>query len=121
MFGLDDIAAAALAGAGWGVGFVAVLGAAAIGAPRARPIFKRAMRGYLTAADRVKEWTAESSERVRDLYAEAKYEYQQQLSEAEAETTTQRAEHEAEPTTESNGRKARPRRTRRATSASTTG
>ena len=64
---------------GWGIGGAAVAAAVIVGGPRAKPLAKGAIKGYLTATQRVRELTAEASESFQDLYAEAKHEYESQL------------------------------------------
>ncbi|MGI5837158.1 MAG: DUF5132 domain-containing protein [Chloroflexota bacterium] len=62
-----------------GVGFAIGIGATAIGSEKARPLAKRAMKGYLMAVDRVKEMAAEAGETMQDLYAEAKAEHEAEM------------------------------------------
>jgi hypothetical protein len=101
MIGIDDIVEGVLGGTSWGVGAIAIAAVAVVGAPRAKPLAKQAIKGYLTATERVREMVAEATEQVQDLYAEAKYEYESQLG-GEA------AEHEASEATAETA--ARPRR-----------
>jgi len=80
--GLDDILDGVFGSSALGgLGVTALAVAAVVGAPRAKPLAKQAIKGYLTATQRVREWTAESSEKLQDLYAEAKYEFETGLSE----------------------------------------
>jgi hypothetical protein len=86
MIGLDDVVEGVLGGTSWGLGVTAVAIGAVVAAPRAKPLAKGAIKGYLAATQRVREWTAESTERLQDLYAEAKHEFEVGLDEgAEAE------------------------------------
>ncbi|HLH22091.1 MAG TPA: DUF5132 domain-containing protein [Chloroflexota bacterium] len=80
MLGLDDVAAGVGEAVGgiWGLGLVAV--GAVILAPRAKPLAKQAIKGYLAATERAREMMAETGEQLQDLYAEAKHEYESELS-----------------------------------------
>ncbi len=40
----------------------------------ARPLAKTVMKGYVAAADRMKQWTAEARENLEDIYAEVQAE-----------------------------------------------
>ena len=80
MIGIDDIVEGVLGGTSWGVGAIAIAAVAAVGAPRAKPLAKQAIKGYLAATERVREMAAEATEQIQDLYAEAKYEYESELS-----------------------------------------
>jgi len=62
-----------------GIGFAVGIGATTLGAERARPLAKRAMKEYLAAVDRMKEIVAEAGEAMEDLYAEAKAEREAEL------------------------------------------
>lgn len=80
--GLDDIVDGVFGSSMLGgLGVTALAVAAVVGAPRAKPLAKKAIKGYLTATQRAREWTAESTEKLQDLYAEAKYEFETGLSE----------------------------------------
>jgi hypothetical protein len=79
MFGVDDIVEGAVGGTLWGVALVAGGAAAAFASPRAKPIAKRAIVGYLALTERARTAVAEAVEQAQDLYAEAKYEYSSQL------------------------------------------
>lgn len=80
--GLDDILDGVFGSSALGgLGVTALAVAAVVGAPRAKPLAKQAIKGYLTATQRVREWTAESTEKLQDLYAEAKYEFETGLNE----------------------------------------
>lgn len=80
--GLDDLLDGVLGSSVLGgLGVTALAVAAVIGAPRAKPLAKKAIKGYLTATQRARELTAESTEKLQDLYAEAKYEFETGLSE----------------------------------------
>jgi hypothetical protein len=86
VFGFDDLAEVVFGGP---VGLAIVAGgvAVAVAGPKAKPLVKKAMVGYIAATDRAREWAAEAVEQAQDLYAEARYEYQSQLSgENDAET-----------------------------------
>jgi hypothetical protein len=48
-----------------------------------RPVAKGAMKGYMSLADRMKEYTAEARESLEDLYHEAKAEREQAVAPAE--------------------------------------
>src|SRR5919199_727112 len=102
MIGIDDIVDGVLGGTSWGVGALAIAAVAVVGAPRAKPLAKQAIKGYLAATERVREMAAEATEQIQDLYAEAKYEYESQLDGEGAESDA--AEGAAEPA------RARPRR-----------
>ena len=58
-------------GAGWAVGFGAVIGTALLVRRGAQPAVKSAIKGAL----RMRTASAEFTERVQDLYAEAEAEY----------------------------------------------
>lgn len=68
-----------LGGFAAGIGFAIGIGATAAGSEKARPLAKRAMKGYLIAIDRVKEMAAEAGETMQDLYAEAKAEHEAKM------------------------------------------
>jgi uncharacterized protein (DUF697 family) len=59
---------------GWGIGTAAVVGIGLLAARGGRPLAKQAIRGYLTAADTVRGWTATVVEQAQDLYAESRAE-----------------------------------------------
>ena len=95
MLGLDDLVEGVFGGTSWGVGALAIAAVAVVGAPRAKPLAKQAIKGYFAATERFREMAAEATEQLQDLYAEAKYEYQSQLSENEnpvAETVEEATE-----------------------------
>ncbi len=75
-------------GAGWAVGFGAVLGTAFVLKRGAQPAMKSAMKGLL----RLRTASAELAERVQDTYAEAEAEYA-------AETLAQDDEQPSQPPT----------------------
>lgn len=79
-FGVDDLVEGVLGGTAWGIGLTAVAAVVTIGGPRMKPVAKGAIKGYLVATQRAREWTAESTERLQDLYAEAKYEFESGLN-----------------------------------------
>jgi hypothetical protein len=79
MFALDDVAEAVFGGTPLGVGIAAAAVAAVVVAPRAKPLLKKAIIGYLSASERVREVLAEASEQVQDIYAEARYEFESGL------------------------------------------
>lgn len=58
------------------------LGASLLVAKYWRPVLKTAVKGYLTAVDKVKETTAEAGESMQDMYAEAKAEHEKSRQEA---------------------------------------
>ncbi|MDP9350117.1 MAG: DUF5132 domain-containing protein [Chloroflexota bacterium] len=68
---MEEFRRGARRGAGWAVGFGAVLGAASALSRGGQPTVKVAMKGMM----RLREASAELSERVQDLYAEARAEY----------------------------------------------
>lgn len=76
---LEEIVGGLVESIGWGVGGVVIVGALLVGGPRAKPLAKGAIKGYLTATRRVREAAAEASESLQDIYAEAKHEYESQL------------------------------------------
>ena len=76
---LQGILESAAGGAAWGAGFAVAAGAAIVGGGRAKPLAKRAIKGYFAVTQRAREWAAETAERAQDLYAEAKYEYESEL------------------------------------------
>ncbi len=67
----SEIAKGVRRGAGWAVGFGAVLGAGAMTRSGPRPALKGAMKGML----RARELGAEAVERLQDVYAEAQSEH----------------------------------------------
>jgi hypothetical protein len=69
---IEDIIDAASGGWGWGVALAAGVGLLAWRG--GRPLAKSAVRGYLTATDTVRGWTANAVEQAQDLYAESKAE-----------------------------------------------
>lgn len=79
---VDDVVEGILGGTSWGVGVLAVGAVALVAGPRAKPLAKQAIKGYMVGTQRVREWSAEATERLQDLYAEAKYEYESELSQA---------------------------------------
>jgi len=62
-------------GAGWIIGLGITLGAASAFSNGAKPVAKKAIKGYLTASDRARIWAAEMGEHIEDIYAEARMEY----------------------------------------------
>jgi hypothetical protein len=76
---LEDIVGSLFEGVGWGIGGAAVATALLIGGPRAKPLMKSAIKGYLSATSRIRSTAAEATETFQDLYAEAKHEYESQL------------------------------------------
>src|SRR5207244_383286 len=73
---ISDLIDGVLEGTGWATGVAVVLGVAAVGARRGRPLVKEVMKGYVLVSDRVKELMAETGEQLADLYAEARAEYE---------------------------------------------
>ena len=73
---ISDLIDGMLEGTGWATGVAVVLGVAAVGARRGRPLVKEVMKGYVLVSDRVKELVAETGEQLADLYAEARAEYE---------------------------------------------
>jgi Sec-independent protein translocase protein TatA len=96
MLGLDDVIEAVVGGP-WGLGLAAVGAVVLVGGPRAKPLAKQAIKGYLAATQRVRELAAEATEQVQDLYVEAKYEYQAESSRDESPEAETEAEAEARP------------------------
>jgi hypothetical protein len=80
MLGLDDLFEGVLGNTPLGIGALAIAAVAVVGAPRAKPLAKSAIKGYLAATERVREMAAEATEQLQDLYAEARYEYESQLN-----------------------------------------
>ena len=113
MLGLDDLVEGVFGGTSWGVGALAIAAVAVVGAPRAKPLAKQAIKGYFAATERFREMAAEATEQLQDLYAEAKYEYQSQLSENENENPVAETVEEA---TEQLAQATRPRRRSQANS-----
>ena len=70
----------ALGGIASPLGIAVVAGIMLVGGPRAKPLAKSALKGYLVTTKRVREWVAGATEQVQDLYAEARYEYESELS-----------------------------------------
>ena len=73
-------------GVGWVVGIGITLGAASLFSPATKPVAKKVIKGYLTAADRVRVLAAEAGENIQDLYAEAKMEYESTRTQSSAES-----------------------------------
>lgn len=69
---LDDVIE--VAGGGWGWGVALAAGVGLLAWRGGRPMVKNAVRGYLSASDTVRGWTANAVEQVQDLYAESKAE-----------------------------------------------
>ena len=69
---LDDVIE--VAGGGWGIGAALVIGVGLVAVRGGRPLAKNVIRGYLTATDTVRGWTASAVEHAQDLYAESKAE-----------------------------------------------
>lgn len=69
---LDDVIE--VASGGWGIGAALVVGVGLLAVRGGRPLAKSAIRGYLTATDTVRGWTANAVEQAQDLYAESKAE-----------------------------------------------
>lgn len=76
---LQDVVEGFFESIGWGLGGAVVAGAVILGGPRAKPLAKRAIKGYLLATRRLRAAAAEAAESFQDLYAEAKHEYESQL------------------------------------------
>ncbi len=70
----DDLFEAVGGSAGRIVGLGLALGAGVLIGRGMRPVAKTAIRGFLAASDRVREYTAEAGESLEDLYHEAKSE-----------------------------------------------
>ncbi len=106
VLGLDDLVEGVLGGTSWGVGVAAVAVVAMVGGPRAKPLAKQAIKGYLAATERVREMAAEATEQLQDLYAEAKYEYESQLQESESADGVDEASERLEGAARPRGRRA---------------
>ena len=76
MLGLGDLGEAVFGNTPLGLGIAAAAVAGVIVAPRAKPLLKKAIIGYLVATERVREVVAEAGEQVQDIYAEARYEFE---------------------------------------------
>jgi hypothetical protein len=63
-----------VAGGGWGWGVALAAGVGLLAWRGGRPLVKNAVRGYLSASDTVKGWSANAVEQIQDLYAESKAE-----------------------------------------------
>ena len=88
---IEDLLEGILGGTTWGIGLLAAAAVATVGAPHAKPLAKRAIRGYLVVTERARGALAEASESLQDLYVEAKHEYQSGLVDAaSAENGTER-------------------------------
>ncbi len=74
---MEDFRRGTRRGAGWAIGFGAVLGAASVLSRGGQPTVKMAMKGLM----RLREAGAEFSERAQDLYAEAQAEYAAEMLE----------------------------------------
>lgn len=70
----DDLFDAVGGTAGRVVGLGLALGAGVLIGRGMRPVAKTAIRGFLAASDRVREYAAEAGESLEDLYHEAKAE-----------------------------------------------
>ncbi len=64
------------------LGIGLALGAGVLIGRGMRPVAKGAIRGYLSIADRLKEYSAEAGESLQDLYHEAKAERDEAVGEA---------------------------------------
>ena len=71
---LEEIVGRLVSGALWGAGATAIFSLTRRGGENLRPVAKTLMKGYLVAADRLGEMTAEARESLNDLYAEAQAE-----------------------------------------------
>ncbi len=82
---LDDLfdAVGGLPGRLLGIGLL--VGAGVVLGRGVRPAAKGVIRGYLSVAERAKEWSAEAGESLQDLYAEARAEHEEQSAAAESE------------------------------------
>ena len=63
------------------LGVALALGAGVMIGRGMRPVAKGAIKGYMSLADRLKEYTAEAGESLQDLYHEAKSERDQAVGE----------------------------------------
>ncbi|HET6386194.1 MAG TPA: DUF5132 domain-containing protein [Armatimonadota bacterium] len=61
--------------AGWIIGVGITLGLASTLTGGAKPLAKKAIKGYLSASERLRVTAAEWGENLQDLYAEARMEY----------------------------------------------
>jgi hypothetical protein len=73
----DDLLEAVGGTAGRAVGLGLALGAGVLIGRGMRPVAKGAIRGFMAATERVREYAAEAGESLEDLYHEAKAERDQ--------------------------------------------
>ncbi len=118
MLGLDDVVDGIFGGSPWGLGVVAAAAVVAVAGPRAKPLAKGAIKGYLAATERAREWVAEATEQVQDLYAEAKHEYESELSAAAAGAAAAGGAEAAEGAASAERSASEPRSRRRGSAAS---
>jgi F0F1-type ATP synthase membrane subunit b/b' len=62
-----------------------------------RPVVKTAIKGYLTATDRIREMTAEAGEGMQDLVAEAKAEHEKARGPVIAQKAVEEVQAEVNP------------------------
>ncbi len=91
----------ALGGIASPLGIAVFAGIMLVGGPRAKPLAKNALKGYLVTTKRVREWVAEATEQVQDLYAEARYEYESELGNEQVPEGETRRRGRTQPTEES--------------------
>lgn len=78
---LDDLLDTIAGTPGRILGIGLALGAGVMIGRGMRPVAKGAIKGYMSLADRLKEYTAEAGESIQDLYHEAKAERDQVVDE----------------------------------------
>ncbi len=81
---LDDLLESVGGFPGRVLGIGLALGAGILIGRGMRPVAKGAIKGYLSVADRVREFGAEAGESLEDLYHEARAERSEDLTEEEA-------------------------------------
>ena len=71
---IEELLGELTGGLGWGIGGAAAAAVLILGGNRAKPIAKSAIKGYLSATQRVREAAAGATGSLQDLYEEAKSE-----------------------------------------------
>jgi hypothetical protein len=79
MLVIDDVLEGFAFGPQVGIGLAAVAVGAVVLGPRAKPLAKNAIKGYLALTQVARERMAEATEQLQDLVAEARYEYESGL------------------------------------------
>ena len=70
----------------WGRAVAAVVGVGLLATRAGRPVAKGAIKGGLTAAAAVRDWTSDAVGGAKDLYAESKAELDAQSAETAADS-----------------------------------